>query len=108
MDHAELVRRLTIDDPTLDVGAVAPNVLPPPTAALIRLAVLVALGATKASYGAQIDEAIAAGLGAEELVEVLVAVAPLVGRPRVVAAAPRIAVALGLEPIEGWGRPEEI
>ena len=48
------------------------------------------------------DAAVAAGVGAAELVDVLVAVAPVVGLPTVVAAAPRVASALGLEPVEGW------
>jgi len=65
------------------------------TLALVRLAALVTVGGAAASYGAQADAAISAGASVEEIVEVLVAVVPVVGLPCVVTAAPTLALALG-------------
>lgn len=103
MDHAELLRRLTINDARLEDGrGVAPAVLSPREVALVRLAALVAVGGREPSFGGEVDAALGAGVPAPDLVDVLPAVVPIVGLPPVVAAAPRVAVALGLEPVEGW------
>jgi alkylhydroperoxidase/carboxymuconolactone decarboxylase family protein YurZ len=69
----------------------------PRTYSLIKIAVLIALDAPPASYMAQIAFALEAGVSPEEIVNVLVAVAPQVGLPKVAAAAPEIMLALGLE-----------
>ena len=69
----------------------------PRTYSLIKLATLIAIDAPPASYVAQVAFAIEAGVTPEEIVNVLVAVAPQVGIPKVVAAAPELMVALGLE-----------
>jgi len=69
----------------------------PRTYSLIKLATLIAIDAPPASYVAQVAFAIEAGVKPEEIVNVLVAVAPQVGIPKVVAAAPELMVALGLE-----------
>src|SRR4051794_39436700 len=63
---------------------------------LVKIAALIALDAPPASYGWQIANAIDHGVTPEEILGVLRAVAPQVGAPRVVAAAPEIIVALGL------------
>lgn len=103
MDHAELLRRLTINDVRIDDGrSLESGALSPRERALVRLAAVVAVGASDPTYGAEVDAAIAAGVGAEEVVDVLAALVPVVGLPTVVAAAPRIGLALGLEPVEGW------
>jgi alkylhydroperoxidase/carboxymuconolactone decarboxylase family protein YurZ len=64
--------------------------------ALVKLAALIALDAPPASYVWQVANALAEGASPEDILGVLVAVAPQVGGPRVVAAAPEIMVALGL------------
>src|SRR5207253_8763073 len=64
--------------------------------ALVKLAALIALDAPPASYIWQVGNAIAEGASAEDIVGVLIAVAPQVGGPRLVSAAPEIMVALGL------------
>ena len=69
----------------------------PRTYSLIKLATLIAIDAPPASYVAQVAFAIEAGVKPEDIVNVLVAVAPQVGIPKVVAAAPELMVALGLE-----------
>jgi alkylhydroperoxidase/carboxymuconolactone decarboxylase family protein YurZ len=71
--------------------------LDPKTFALVKIASLVALDAAPASYLWQVRGAVRAGATAQEILGVLTAVAPQTGMPRVVAAAPEIMVALGLE-----------
>lgn len=106
MDHAELLRRLTINDARLDDGRALPAVsLPPGTLALVRLAALLGTGGGGPSLGAEVEAALGAGVPAQEIVDVLTAAVPVVGLPRVVAAAPWAALALGLEPVEGWTDP---
>ena len=66
------------------------------TFALVKIAVLIALDAPPASYAWQVANAVDAGATAEDILGVLRAVAPQVGGPRAVAAAPEIMLALGL------------
>ena len=66
------------------------------TFALVKIATLIALDAPPASYAWQVADAIDAGATAEDILGVLRAVAPQVGGPRVIAAAPEIMLALGL------------
>lgn len=67
------------------------------TYSLVKIAALIALDAPPASYFAQVAVARDAGVTPEEMLSVLVAVAPQVGLPRAVAAAPELMLALGLE-----------
>jgi 4-carboxymuconolactone decarboxylase len=64
--------------------------------ALVKIAALVALDAPPASYLWQVGNAVAAGVTPRDLVGVLIAIAPQVGGPKLVAAAPELMVALGL------------
>jgi 4-carboxymuconolactone decarboxylase len=66
------------------------------TFALVKIATLIALDAPPASYAWQVANAIEEGVTAEDLLGVLKAIAPQVGGPRVVAAAPEIMLAMGL------------
>lgn len=66
------------------------------TFALVKIAALIALDAPPASYAWQVANAIAEDVTPEDILAVLRAVAPQVGGPKVVAAAPEIMVALGL------------
>ncbi len=66
------------------------------TLALVRIASLIALDGPPASYARQVADAVESGASAEDLLGVLRAIAPEVGEPRVVAAAPEIMLALGL------------
>ena len=63
---------------------------------LARLAALVAVDAPAASYLLNLGTAVEMGMTLEDVQGVLVAVAPIVGTPRVVSAAGRITTALGL------------
>ena len=64
--------------------------------ALVKLAALIALDAPPASYLWQVGNALAEGATPEDLVGVLIAIAPQVGGPKLVAAAPELMVAMGL------------
>ena len=63
----------------------------------MQLGALLALGGATSSLRATVARAIEAGANESEIVEVLIAVGPAVGLARVVAAAPRLATALGYE-----------
>ena len=96
----ERLRRLAINDARfVEVGGaeVDSRGLDPKTLELVRLAALVAVGGAVPSYGAQADAAVDAGATAAEIVDVLVGVVPIVGLPCVVAAAPKLAMALGYD-----------
>ena len=100
MDYTERLRRLAINDARLaddDACGAGSGELDPRTLALVRLAALVAVGGADPSYGAQTDAAVSAGATAAEIVDVLFGVVPIVGLPLVVAAAPRLAIALGYD-----------
>lgn len=71
--------------------------LDPKTHALARLGALVALDAAPASYRATVGMALSAGSTVDDIVGVLIAVAPTVGLARVVSAAPAIAAAIGYD-----------
>lgn len=75
--------------------------LDPRSFALVKVAALVALDAPPASYLWQVANALDAGATPGELVGVLRAIAPQVGGPRTVAAAPELMVALGLSLPDG-------
>jgi 4-carboxymuconolactone decarboxylase len=71
--------------------------LDPRTFSLVKIAALIALDAPPASYMWQVANALDAGVRPQDLIGVLRAVAPQVGGPRVMAAAPELMLALGLE-----------
>lgn len=102
MDHIEVLRRLALNDKHFaeeyagDAGPSRAH-LDPRTLALVRMAALVAVGGAIPSYGAEADAAVSAGATAEEIVDVLIGIVPIVGLPSVVAAAPRLAMALGYD-----------
>ena len=102
MDYTDRLRRLAINDESLvendllDLRA-GPDGLDPKTLALARIAALVAVGGAEPSFGSQTDAAVSAAATPAEIVDVLVGIIPVVGLPRVVAAAPKVAMALGYD-----------
>jgi alkylhydroperoxidase/carboxymuconolactone decarboxylase family protein YurZ len=64
------------------------------TIELTRIGALVALGAPAESIGAHVTRALAAGIGPDEIWGSVLAVAPLVGVPRLIGAVPAIRAAL--------------
>lgn len=100
MNYRQRLRRMAINEQGViegDAGIGEPGALDPKTLALARLAALVAIGGAEPSFGEQAMAAVSAGASADELVDVVVGVASIVGVPRVVAAAPRLALALGFD-----------
>jgi 4-carboxymuconolactone decarboxylase len=102
VDYTDRLRSLGLNDARFADGSVESVggdslVLDPRTLELVRLAALVAVGGAVPSYGAQTDSAVSAGATAAEIVDVLVGVIPVVGLPCVVAAAPKLALALGYD-----------
>jgi alkylhydroperoxidase/carboxymuconolactone decarboxylase family protein YurZ len=75
--------------------------LDPRTFSLVKIAALIAVDAPPASYLWQVANALDSGATPREIAGVLRAVAPQVGGPRCMAAAPEIMVALGLSLPEG-------
>jgi alkylhydroperoxidase/carboxymuconolactone decarboxylase family protein YurZ len=75
----------------------AVRVVDPKTAALTRLAALFAAGGAVPSYGELADAALEAGATPAEIVDVLICVIPVIGLPRAVAEAPKLALALGYD-----------
>ena len=82
----------------LEINATALNraELDPVTMLLVRIAALAAVGAPATSYLMHVGPAVQAGVTVEQVQDVLVTVAPIVGAPRVLAAAQNITDALGL------------
>jgi alkylhydroperoxidase/carboxymuconolactone decarboxylase family protein YurZ len=106
-DHEAVLRKLSLNDQAIVESAISiepdetgGSNLDPKTHALVRLGALVALDAALASYQWNVGMALAAGASVEEIVGVLIAVAPAVGVARIVSAAPELALAIGYD-IEG-------
>lgn len=99
----EVFRRLAIGDPAVlaamsdsggDLGRFR---LPEEIEALVRVAALVPIEAPQSSYQVAVGAALRTGVSLDDLLAALIAVAGSVGTPRVLAAAPRIALAAGYD-----------
>jgi alkylhydroperoxidase/carboxymuconolactone decarboxylase family protein YurZ len=108
-ETADTLRGLAVGESSVLEGLLAMQVenledsgLEPRAYAMVKIATLIAVGAPPASFMAQVAFALRVGVTAEEILGVLVAVAPQVGIPRVVAAAPELTGALGLT-LDGIG-----
>jgi 4-carboxymuconolactone decarboxylase len=101
VDYTERLRCLAINDARFvekaDQVGDERCWLDPKSLALVRLGGLVAVGGAVPSYGELSDAAVSAGASTDEIVDVLVSLIPIVGLPCVVAAAPKIALALGYD-----------
>ena len=98
----EILRRLAIIDEGfveghagLGLGLPASRLLDPKTAALVRVGALVAIGSPGVCLEWGSTRALAAGATADEITDVLLAIAPVAGLGRVNAAVPDVAAALG-------------
>lgn len=100
-NYQDRLRRLAFSDRLLldeECGVMhEPSGLDAKTLAMARLASLIAVGGSDPSFAEQIDAAVSAGATADEIVAVLIGVIPVIGIPRVVGAAPKVALALGLD-----------
>jgi alkylhydroperoxidase/carboxymuconolactone decarboxylase family protein YurZ len=70
--------------------------LDPATLILVRLAALAAVDAPASSYLMHVGPAAEVGVTLDQVQDVLIAVAPIVGTPRTMAAATKIIEALGM------------
>ncbi len=68
---------------------------------LVRLAALAAMDARPLSYLANLGAAVESGVTVEQMQDVLVAIAPIIGTPRVVSAAVGVTEALGVVIVAG-------
>ncbi len=93
LNDDDLISSLTASDE----ANLATSGLDPPAQALVRIGALLASDAASASYAAVVRLAERAGVSAQEIVGVLVAVAPYIGIARTVSAAPELALALGFD-----------
>jgi 4-carboxymuconolactone decarboxylase len=108
-DYEQTLQRLAVSDDRLLASLLAqtdPDVAgshrDAQMRALFRLAVLIASEATPASYQSVVDAALAAGATVEQIIDVLIAIAGTVGSTRVVAAAPKLARAVGYDVDEAF------
>ena len=100
----ETLRRLAMidegfveDQAGLGLDPAAASALDPKTAALLHVGVSVAIGSPAVCLEWSTGRALAAGATEEEIADVLLAIAPVAGLGRVVAAAPEVAIALGYD-----------
>jgi 4-carboxymuconolactone decarboxylase len=100
----ETLRRLAMidesfveDEAGLAMDPAAASALDPKTAALLRVGASVAIGSSAVCLEWSTGRALAAGASEDEIAGVLLAVAPVAGLGRVVAAAPDVATALGYD-----------
>jgi 4-carboxymuconolactone decarboxylase len=95
------LRRLALNDERYLRSALAdPGIssdLDAKTQSLIRLGTLLAIGAGTVSLRCTVELAAAAGASDDEIVGVLLVIAPAVGHARVVGVAPHLALALGYD-----------
>jgi alkylhydroperoxidase/carboxymuconolactone decarboxylase family protein YurZ len=93
---------MSTDTPVLDTlvdittASIDHNTISPRDFVLARLAALIAMDAPPASYIANAPAFTKAGLTADDIQGVMIAVAPVVGTPRVMSAAGHILRALGI------------
>jgi alkylhydroperoxidase/carboxymuconolactone decarboxylase family protein YurZ len=102
-DYEQTLRKLALNDDEVVASVLAQSQTEgasgsdPQTLALVRLAALIAIAGSPGSYLSAVDAALAAGAPVEDVVGVLIAVAPTVGSARLVAAAPLVAGAVGYD-----------
>jgi alkylhydroperoxidase/carboxymuconolactone decarboxylase family protein YurZ len=75
--------------------------------AMVKLAATIAMDAPSSVYSWQVNVALKAGVTEGELIGLLAAVSPVVGSPRTVAAAGRLAFALGIDTGPNAGETDE-
>jgi 4-carboxymuconolactone decarboxylase len=104
LEYQERLRSIALSDDrfvasVLGMGqdTIEASGLDPKTHAMVRLAALLAVNAAPSSYNASAELALASGASLDEIVGILIAVAPTIGLGRIVAAAPELGLALGYD-----------
>lgn len=93
----ELLKRLAEVSTIETWGTADVEYLDPRTRSLAVIGAAICTDAPARTFQSLVTSALQAGATAEEVLGVLLAVAPTAGEPRVVTAAPRIALALGYD-----------
>lgn len=99
-NYTQRLRRLALNAPDLvedDVGLLESSVDFGKSVAIARVAALVAIGGAEPSFDELVDAAMSSGASADEIVDAIIGLSPIVGLPRVVEAAPKLALALGYD-----------
>jgi alkylhydroperoxidase/carboxymuconolactone decarboxylase family protein YurZ len=103
-DTHDIFRGVAQHDPTVLEGLFKARIdnleasgLDPKTYSIANLAALIAVDAAPASYIWQVGLALESGVTPEEILGLLVALNPVLGNAKVVAAAPELALALGVD-----------
>jgi 4-carboxymuconolactone decarboxylase len=109
----ETLRKLTMidegfvqDDGGLGLGLTRTAGLDPRMAALLQFGASVAIGSPAACLQWSASRAMTAGATEDEVADVLLAIAPVVGLSRVVCAAPDVAIALGYDVTAALEEPD--
>lgn len=100
----DIIRGVAQHDPTVLEGLLMARIdnqeqsgLDPKTYSLVNIAALIAVDAAPASYLFQVATALESGVSPEEILALLIALNPVLGNAKIVAAAPEIALALGVD-----------
>jgi 4-carboxymuconolactone decarboxylase len=103
-EHQERLRRLALGDESFIESMLAMGIdntdasrLDPKTHALVRLAALLGADGAPVCHRHTVAVALAAGATADEVVGTLIAIMPIIGTARVVAAAPEVAMPIGYD-----------
>jgi alkylhydroperoxidase/carboxymuconolactone decarboxylase family protein YurZ len=103
-DREEILRRLTLGDVTFldalisDRGSLSGCAcLDPVGESLAKLGALIGTDGSDLTWHQTVAAALDAGVTPDEVVDALVALAPSVGRTRVIAVAPKVALAIGFD-----------
>ena len=91
----------------LGLGLAGISALDPKTVALLRVGASVAIGSPAVCLEWSAGRALAAGATEDEIAEVLLAIAPVTGLGRVVAAAPDLGTALGYDVAAALEDPDD-
>jgi alkylhydroperoxidase/carboxymuconolactone decarboxylase family protein YurZ len=114
MGFEETLRRLAMidegfveDEAGLTLALPGTSALDAKTASLLQVGVSVALGSPAVSLEWSAARALAAGASADEIADVLLAIAPVAGLGRVVAAAANLGTALGYDVEAALEEPDD-
>jgi len=103
-DREEVLRRFALgDEAFIDAQVLARRSrrgsagLGDSGAALVKLGALAATDGSSLSWHQTVSDALNAGVSPDEIVDALVALAPMIGRTRVTSIAPKVALAIGYD-----------
>jgi alkylhydroperoxidase/carboxymuconolactone decarboxylase family protein YurZ len=112
-EYQTVLRRLAVRDDKLVRRALSSDKvnrsasrLDDKTYAFVRLSAMISIGASEQSLRPIVEAAQEAGASPEEVVGTLLAVMPVTGVPRVVAAAPAIGLAIGYDVFNALELPD--